>query len=417
MHNEIELVEARMQIQASKQWEAVQAARKRAMTKESNKLAQEKWIKDKEEERAKEDLWQQVQHDEKYMAPGQLRADGSRLSAETDIRNKWGREELQGLMKLEAARRAEEKSMEKRIATEKAQQESEAKREEVIMSEGLAARKKRVHMEALEHQRVAAWKASVRAEDEAHLEKIAAQQHQDTLLAEKRITAVEKKEDRKSAAHEAEEVADVQHGEKVVLAVARATERQVREKAKMIKEEQSFRKQALHEIALEEKDAVAKKEAKLRLEQKVRERELAVLHEQAARRAHEEREALRSAQIRRRQAWEREHEEAEVSEKKKLRALQAVHETQERKMEERHKADEVEEEKMKSRLQEDARDRERKVGETVLVCKVVGGIVFMHEVCMYSCTNLRYQRTCHMYVCIYIRMYVYIIRMYVYMYV
>ena len=94
MHNEIERVEARMQIEASKQWEAVQAARKRASTKESDKLAHEKWIKDKEEERAKEALWQQVQHDDKYMAPGHLRADGSRLSAETDIRNKWGRAQI-----------------------------------------------------------------------------------------------------------------------------------------------------------------------------------------------------------------------------------------------------------------------------------------------------------------------------------
>ena len=94
-----------------------------------------------------------------------------------------------------------------------------------------------------------------------------------------------------------------------------------------------------------------------------------MLHEQAARRAHEERESLRSAQIRRRQAWEMEREEAEVEEKKKLRALEAVHVTQEKKMQERHKADEVEEEKMKSRLQEEARDRERKVCETVRVCK------------------------------------------------
>jgi hypothetical protein len=148
-------------------------------------------------------------------------------------------------------------------------------------------------MEALEHQRVAAWQASVRAEDEAHLKKIAAQQHRDTLLAEKRIAgmpvpvglfclntrslltrvhtaAVQKKEDRKSAAHEADEVADVQHGEKVVSAVAQATERKVLEKVKMIKEEESFRKQALHEIALEEKDGLAKKEAELRLEQKAR---------------------------------------------------------------------------------------------------------------------------------------------------
>ena len=148
-------------------------------------------------------------------------------------------------------------------------------------------------MEALEHKRVAAWKASVRAEDEAHLKNIAAQQRRDTHLAEKRIAgmpvplglfclrarslvtpvhtaAVEKKEDRKSAAHEAEEVAEVQHGEKVVSAVAQATERQVREKAKMIKEEESFRKQALHEIALVEKDGVAKKKAKLRLEQRAR---------------------------------------------------------------------------------------------------------------------------------------------------
>ena len=94
MHNKIERVEARMQIEASKQWEAVQSARKRAITKESDKLAQEKWIKDKEEERTKEALWEQVQHDEKYMVPGQLRADGSSLSAETDIRNKWGQAQI-----------------------------------------------------------------------------------------------------------------------------------------------------------------------------------------------------------------------------------------------------------------------------------------------------------------------------------
>jgi len=366
MHNEIERVEAQMQNEASKRWEALQEARKRAIIKESDMLAQERWAKAKEAERAKEALWQREQRDEKYMARGDLRADGSGRSAETDVRDRWQKEELEGLVKLEDARREAEESIEKRIATEKAEQQSEAKREDKVMAESLAARKTRLHMEAREHQQVAAWKASVRAEDEAHLKKIEAQQQRDTKLAEQRVAAIQKEGERKSASLKKQEAADVRHGEKVVSAAAKAAQRQVREKAKMIQEEEAFRKQALHEIALEEKHAVAKKEAQLRLEQKARESELAERNAAVAQRTHEEEEALRSAQLRRRQAWEMEHEHEVEKEKKKLQAREAMHLAQEEKIAQRHKADKLKQEQEKRHLEREAVSHERKVA--VRVC-------------------------------------------------
>jgi hypothetical protein len=323
MMNEIERVEAHMQNKASKRWEDIQEARKRAIIKDSELLAQRRWAKSVEDEKAKEALWQKDQQMEKYMLPSDKQAHSFGVQ---DVRTKWEQEELQGIAKLEEARQEAERSMMKSIAFGKEQEEKEAKKEEEVMAEKLAERKKRLHTEAQEHKEIAAWKASIREKRQARLHKADAAQKLDKAHAEKRLEAIREEAKKTSAALRAEEKRDVARGKKAVAKADRAAQLQAAQQKKMVKEEETYREEALLAIAHEEKDDLVKNAAKVRLEERAREQLIKARNEEDARAAREHEQELREAEMRRRQefALERKHAEERQEQRARERELTAV---------------------------------------------------------------------------------------------
>lgn len=365
MRNEIERVEAHMQNAASARWEAMQEARKRAIIKESDMLAQRKWAKDEKDEKAKEALWQKEQNMKKYLSEGQHHG-VERGDQVRDVRQQWQEEEVQGLAKLQETRREAEAALAERIALDRKEERVEAKREEKVLAEKLAERKKRLHLEAHQHQELAAWKASIRKEEAVHTEELKAQEKQDASRAESRLTAIENKDVRQTAKLKAAEHRDMLHGNAVVRAAEKAAEKQAEQKAVMIKEEETFRRKALQEIAEEQKVAVSKTAAKVRLQEKARQQKLAKVDEAAARQAHQEKEQLRSDEIRRRLAWETEHEHAKERERERMHERQEEHLEHEKKLRQRREAERKDEEEEKAKLQREERAHERKEAQRQL---------------------------------------------------
>jgi len=355
--NEIERVEAHMQNKASRQWEAMQEARKRAIIKDSEVLAQRRWAKSVQDEKAKEVLWQRDQRLERYMVRSgkEPRGDGDR-----DVRTKWEQEELQGIAKLEEARREAEKSMMRSIAFGKQEEEKEAKKEEQVMAEKLAERKKRLHAEAREHQQIAAWKAGIKKEGQKHLIKMQAARKHDKAHAEKRLEAIRNKAQQISAAQQQEEEKDVERGEAAVEKADAAAQEQAAQQKKMVQEEEKYRKQALLAISKEERDAVAKNEARLRVEERARERLLKVRDEEVAREAQKHEEGLRDAEMQRRQEFELERKHAEEREERLERARELEAEEHEDALKKQREELKAAREKLAAQLHAEALTHKRK---------------------------------------------------------
>ena len=106
----IERVEARMQDHASRQWESMQAARKRAVIRHSELLAERRWQAKEQSEKAKEVLWQKAQKVKKYLSEHGI--DGH---LGQDLRMRWEKEELEGLKKLGDTQKEAVESMKERI--------------------------------------------------------------------------------------------------------------------------------------------------------------------------------------------------------------------------------------------------------------------------------------------------------------
>jgi len=362
--NEIERVEAHMQNKASEHWEDAQEARKRTIIKESDELAQHRWSKMEQDEKAKESLYQAAQKVDKYMSPVIPQNEGH---GEQDVREKWEQEELQGIAKLEATRKEAEVSMAKRIVLARQQQEVQAQREETIMGEKLVERKKYLHEEALQHSRVAAWHAKIEEEKAAHLRALVTEQKQDTEHAELRVAAIQKEDTARGAAQSAEQQHDTMHGNKVVMAAESAAAMQAAQKSKMVKEEETFREQALHEISKEEKDLVAKKEAMLKEDETLRQHELAQRDAAASRKAHEEQEQLHNAGIQRSEAFAEERSVATHEERALLRERQMAAARHEEEMEARRKAVDRARRNMAAELRVKKRVHKRKLAAQHLV--------------------------------------------------
>jgi len=362
--NEIERVEAHMQNKASEHWEDAQEARKRTIIKESDELAQRRWSKMEQDEKAKESLYQAAQKVDKYMSPVIPQNEGH---GEQDVREKWEQEELQGIAKLEATRKEAEVSMAKRIVFARQQQEVQAQREENIMGEKLAEHKKYLHEEALQHSRVAAWHAKIEEERAAHLRALVTEQKQDTEHAELRAAAIQKEDTARGTAQSAEQQHDMMHGKKVVMAAESAAAMQAAQKSKMVKEEETFREQALHEISKEEKDLVAKKEAMLKEDETLRQHELAQRDAAASRKAHEEQEQLHNAEIQRSEAFAKERSVATHEERALLRERQMAAARHEEEMEARRKAVDRARRNMAAELRVKKRVHKRKLAAQHLV--------------------------------------------------
>ena len=362
--NEIERVEAHMQNKASEHWEDAQEARKRTIIKESDELAQRRWSKMEQDEKAKESLYQAAQKVDKYMSPVIPQNEGH---GEQDVREKWEQEELQGIAKLEATRKEAEVSMAKRIVFARQQQEVQAQREENIMGEKLAEHKKYLHEEALQHSRVAAWHAKIEEERAAHLRALVTEQKQDTEHAELRAAAIQKEDTARGTAQSAEQQHDMMHGKKVVMAAESAAAMQAAQKSKMVKEEETFREQALHEISKEEKDSVAKKEAMLKEDETLRQHELAQRDAAASRKAHEEQEQLHNAEIQRSEAFAKERSVATHEERALLRERQMAAARHEEEMEARRKAVDRARRNMAAELRVKKRVHKRKLAAQHLV--------------------------------------------------
>ena len=368
MQNEIDRVEAHMQNKASAQWEKVQAARKRAVSKESDILARRKWAQSRQDEKTKEALWQRDEHLESFLSHEH------RTSAPEA---KWVQQELAGIVSLDGSRKQQAENMLQRLVSARREEELEAHRDQAIVGEALAEHTARLRAEALEAKHEADKKARVEAEEAAHLKAKEAGELKDRQQAEMRLAAIQKKDRQESKMIQKEEIQDQQHGKRVVAIAEQAAERQAAQKQKMVQQEEAFRQQALHQIAKEERDEVAKKEARLHLQEKERQQRIKARDAAAERAAHDKEEAMHLAEERRRGALAAERKTAAQEEERLLHAREAAAVQHQAALERRRAAVQDARAKKQAELRQHMRARERKLAAEQLA---LDGRLVQHEI-------------------------------------